>query len=48
MPTILKTEFISENDIEELFQGLEVGRVHYTGEVRKFAFVSAVDVKITL
>lgn len=33
-----ETEFINENDLEELFQGLDAGRVHYAGEVRKFCF----------
>jgi hypothetical protein len=36
-----ETEFINENDLEELFQGLDVGRVHYAGEVGKFASAEA-------
>ena len=31
------TEFVNEGDMEELFQRLDDGRVHYAGEVRKFA-----------
>ena len=31
------TEFVNEGDMEELFQRLDDGRVHYVGEVRKFA-----------
>jgi len=30
-------EFVNEGDMEELFQRLDDGRVHYAGEVRKFA-----------
>ena len=28
------TEFINEDDMEELFQNLDDGKVHYAGEVR--------------
>jgi hypothetical protein len=34
------TEFINEEDMEELFQNLDNGKVHYAGEVRKFQFAS--------
>jgi hypothetical protein len=32
-------EFINENDMEELFQSLDDGRVHLAGEVRTFALM---------
>jgi hypothetical protein len=35
------TEFINEDDMEELFQKLDDGQVHHAGEVRKFQFASA-------
>ena len=28
------TEFVNEDDMEELFQNLDDGKVHYAGEVR--------------
>ena len=34
------TEFINEDDMEELFQKLDDGEVHHAGEVRKFQFAS--------
>jgi hypothetical protein len=34
-------EFINEGDTEELFQRLDDGKVHYAGEVRKFASTEA-------
>jgi hypothetical protein len=34
------TEFVNEDDMEELFQKLDDGEVHHAGEVRKFLFAS--------
>jgi len=34
------TDFINEDDMEELFQRLDDGQVHHAGEVRTFQFAS--------
>ena len=36
------TEFINEDNMEELFQRLDDGQVHHAGEVRTFQFASMV------
>jgi hypothetical protein len=36
----IATEFINEDDMEELFRGLDDGLVHHVGEVRTFSFAS--------
>ena len=38
------TEFINEVDMEELFQNLDDGKVHYAGEVRQFASVELISI----
>jgi len=36
------TEFVNEDDMDELFQNLDDRKVHYAGEVREFASVEVI------